>query len=184
MAKQQIAQRTGELQKGMAVELATMAYTLDLKTELLKVAGSMVTCNTDADCADLPTSCCPHYGPGPSPGEVLKLVDTELDDLEVKITKSSKSKWSQIEIDEIGDPKQQKNWNHWGCNWLRCLSTGAFFRCLSYMEVWLWLLQIRLPRGTDLAPGEHSNHPRPLQLFREPYSDHFDNLVFQIQLML
>eukprot|EP00434_Breviolum_minutum_P009059 symbB.v1.2.007975.t1/scaffold465.1/size200768/11 len=43
--------------------------------------GSMVTCNTDADCADLPTSCCPHYGPGPSPG----------------------------------------------CNWLRCLSTGAPF---------------------------------------------------------
>lgn len=100
----------GELQKGMAVEIATMAYTLDLKIGLLKVAGSMVTCNTNADCADLPTSCCPHYGPGPSPGEVRKkLVDTELDDLEVKITKSSKSKWSQIEIDEIGDPKQQKN---------------------------------------------------------------------------
>lgn len=77
----------------MAVEIATMAYTLDLKTELLKVAGSMVTCNTDADCADLPTSCCPHYGPGPSPGEVLKLVDTEwLDDLEVENLQSSKSK--------------------------------------------------------------------------------------------
>ena len=56
------------MQKGMAVEIATMAYTLDLKVGLLKVAGSMVTCNTDADCADLQTSCCPHYGPGPSPG--------------------------------------------------------------------------------------------------------------------
>lgn len=39
------------------------------------------------------------------------------------------------------------NWNHWGCNWLRCLSTGAdiWHWCLSYMEVWLWLLKIRLP---------------------------------------
>eukprot|EP00913_Durusdinium_trenchii_P006853 g6444.t1 len=30
--------------------------------------GEMLTCCTDADCAALPKNCCPHYGPGPSPG--------------------------------------------------------------------------------------------------------------------
>ena len=31
-------------------------------------AGTMVPCASDDDCAALPKSCCPHYGPGPSPG--------------------------------------------------------------------------------------------------------------------
>ncbi|CAL1134305.1 unnamed protein product [Cladocopium goreaui] len=30
--------------------------------------GTMVPCASDDDCAALPKSCCPHYGPGPSPG--------------------------------------------------------------------------------------------------------------------
>ncbi|CAJ1365148.1 unnamed protein product, partial [Effrenium voratum] len=30
--------------------------------------GALVACDADADCAALPKTCCPHYGPGPATG--------------------------------------------------------------------------------------------------------------------
>ncbi|CAJ1414092.1 unnamed protein product [Effrenium voratum] len=29
---------------------------------------ALVACDADADCAALPKTCCPHYGPGPATG--------------------------------------------------------------------------------------------------------------------
>lgn len=40
-----------------------------------QTTGEMLTCCTDADCAALPKNCCPHYGPGPSPGEGLQRIN-------------------------------------------------------------------------------------------------------------